>query len=390
MASAGRTGNHRAPGGGVSFEEWMRVARNRPQLLLGTLVIAGVLLAAVPTIPQQGGDPTSVMNVAAQAVASRVTSSKPAPEETGAAAPAVTWTQPETAETTETTEPPAQPTTEAEPTAEARPAGLNLPKGDGPANSLITTGSQTVTLTFDDGPDPNETPKILAILAQYQVKAVFCLVGEQAAKHPDLVKQIAQAGHVLCNHTWNHDLKIGKKKPDEIRADLERTNAAIRAAVPGVQIPYFRAPGGNFTVRLVRVAGADAMTSLYWHVDPRDWYHPEGESDADHVKRVVAEVKAKTRPGSIILSHDFNQPATTEAYHQLMPWLATNFALGVPGQEPAPTVPASATPSTAPATSAPATPSAPATATPTPSASTTTAATEEGVAAAAVTPSATP
>ncbi|MEU4687624.1 polysaccharide deacetylase family protein [Actinoplanes sp. NPDC023714] len=350
---------HRAPGGTVPLDGWLKAARNRPQLMLGTLVVAGLLLTALPTIPQQGGGPTSVMNVAAQAV-SRATSSKPAPEETRIAAPIAT-TRPESAEQAEKPSPAAltaAPTTP--PAAEVQPAKLAVPKGDGPSNSLRTTGSRTVTLTFDDGPDPNETPRILEILAKYDVKAVFCLVGTQAQRYPELVKQISDAGHVLCNHTWDHDLKIGKKKPEQILEDLVRTNEAIRAAVPGAEIPYFRAPGGNFTDRLVRVAyTGGGMTSLYWEVDPRDWEHPAGETAEQHVKRIVSTVKKETRPGSIILSHDFNQPSTTKAYDQLMPWLVKNFSLGIPGQEPAPatTEPTPAPSSPAPVEPTPATPS---------------------------------
>jgi peptidoglycan/xylan/chitin deacetylase (PgdA/CDA1 family) len=363
----------------------MKAARNRPQLMLSTLVVAGVLLTALPTIPQQDGATTSVMNVAAQAV-SRATSSKPVPAETQVAAPpAAPATTPKPEETQEEVKPPAPAVTSAKPSAQVQEAGLAVPKGDGPANSLRTTGSRTVMLSFDDGPDPAETPKILEILAQYQVKAVFCLVGVQAERHPDLVRKISEAGHVLCNHTWDHDLKIGKKKPGQILADLVRTDNAIRAAVPGVAIPYFRAPGGNFTDRLVRVAyQGRGQTSLYWEVDPRDWEHPAGETDAQHVKRVVASVKKETRPGSIILSHDFNQPATTAAYKQLMPWLVANFAVGIPGREQAPVTPTPSAP--APSTSAPATPAP----TPSESAGTGTPATTEGVTATGVTPSATP
>ncbi|MEU8662523.1 polysaccharide deacetylase family protein [Actinoplanes philippinensis] len=235
-----------------------------------------------------------------------------------------------------------------------------MPAGDGPFNSLRTTGSRVVMLSFDDGPDPVQTPKILAMLDKYQVKAVFCLVGTQARRHPDLVRQIVEGGHVLCNHTWNHDLKIGGKKADQIKADLNRTNAAIRAAVPGAEIPYFRAPGGNFTDRLVKTAYGDGMTSLYWEVDPRDWEHPEGETSEQHVKRVIAQVRKETRPGAIVLSHDFNQPDTTAAYEQLLPWLVENFEIGVPGAEtpePAPSTPTPSAPAPTPSRAPSASPS---------------------------------
>jgi peptidoglycan-N-acetylglucosamine deacetylase len=205
-----------------------------------------------------------------------------------------------------------------------------VPAGDGPHRSLRTTGTETVALTFDDGPDPVQTPKILAMLAEYQVKATFCLVGEQVAKHPEIVQQIVAGGHTLCNHTWDHSLTIGKDKPAVIAADLSRTSQAIHDAVPGVEIPFFRAPGGNFSDRLVKVAYTAGMTSLYWEVDPRDWDHDKQTDDAAHVERVVADVRKSVKPGAIVLSHDFNQPDTIKAYEQLLPWLAENFELGTP------------------------------------------------------------
>jgi peptidoglycan-N-acetylglucosamine deacetylase len=224
----------------------------------------------------------------------------------------------------------------------------------GPGRSLRTTGSRAIALTFDDGPDPVQTPRILAMLDTYQVRATFCLVGEQVEKHPEIVQQIAAAGHALCNHTWSHSLTIGKDQPEQIRADLDRTNDAIRAAVPGVEIPFFRAPGGNFTERLVTVADGAEMTSLYWEVDPRDWDHPPGETSAAHVKRLIAEVRATVRPGAIVLSHDFNQPDTIAAYENLLPWLKERFTLGIPGEkapaEPTPSVTTTPPPSEAPAT----------------------------------------
>jgi peptidoglycan/xylan/chitin deacetylase (PgdA/CDA1 family) len=342
------TGTHRAPGT-LPLETWLETAKNRPQVLLGTLVAAGLLLTAVP-IPSSGGENTSVMNAAAQAVASGFAEKQP--ERKSSEQPPAAAARPAASPTV--TPPSPEPTRTVPEREDSGPARVTVPNGDGPANSLVTTGSRVVSLTFDDGPDPNQTPKILALLDEYQVKAVFCLVGTQAQRHPELVRQIVDAGHALCNHTWDHDLAIGKKKPDKIRADLGRTNAAIRAAVPDAEIPYFRAPGGNFTDRLVSVAYADRMTSLYWDVDPRDWYHPDGESYDEHVKRLVADVKKETRAGSIVLAHDFNQPATTEAMRRLLPWLTENFQIGLPGDQAEPTPGETTEPTPEPGTTTPA------------------------------------
>ncbi|MEV4277055.1 polysaccharide deacetylase family protein [Actinoplanes xinjiangensis] len=202
------------------------------------------------------------------------------------------------------------------------------PKGKtGPAGSLLTTGSKGVALTFDDGPDPDLTPKLLKLLAREKVKATFCLVGTQARRHPDLVRAIAKGGHSFCNHSWNHDLKLGKRAHHAIRADLERANAAIRAAVPDAKIRYMRAPGGNFTPALVRISAEMGMHSIYWKVDPRDWEQQETESQHAHRDKIIRSVKRHTRPGSIVLSHDYAQPATIDAYRTLLPWLRKRFHL---------------------------------------------------------------
>ncbi|MCO8272178.1 polysaccharide deacetylase family protein [Actinoplanes sp. TRM 88003] len=339
------TGSHRAPGT-LPIENWLLMGRTRQGALLASLVAIGVLLLAVP--PDQRRDSFDAVNAAAQAVAGVQTEKKTPRPVAPPPAPA------EESDDQKDTEP-AQKEEEAPEKAEATPsAPVNSPSAPapdateaagkkkkeapdaGPGQSLRTTGSQVVALTFDDGPDPVQTPRILALLDKYQVKATFCLVGVQVQRHPGIVREIAAAGHTLCNHTWDHSLTIGKDKPAEIKADLDRTNAAIQAAVPGAPIPFFRAPGGNFTDRLVDVAGTGGMTSIYWEVDPRDWDHPEKETEAQHITRVVNSVREQVKPGAIVLSHDFNQPATIAAYEKLLPYLSEKFELGIPAVEPPP------------------------------------------------------
>jgi len=208
----------------------------------------------------------------------------------------------------------------------SRPAHPKRHAG-GPAGSLIRTGRAGVALTFDDGPDPVQTPRLLDLLAREHVKATFCLVGKRVAAHPGLVRRIAAGGHTLCNHTWQHSLTLGKKKPAVIRADLRRTNNAIRRAVPKARIKYMRAPGGNFTPAFVKAAAGLGMKSIYWQVDPRDWEHPDGESPARHQAKIVHTVKKRVGTGSIVLSHDYRQPATIAAYRKLIPWLRKHYRL---------------------------------------------------------------
>ncbi|MFI7545884.1 polysaccharide deacetylase family protein [Actinoplanes sp. NPDC049599] len=339
LADSGRppvTGSHRAPGT-LPIESWLLIGRRRQQALLATLVAVGLMLIVVP-MQQRGGTEVNPVNAADHAIATetRAPAKKPGKtpqQEAGApaAAPKPTSSTPG--------KPAAEPSGPAQPPASAAASPvIQVPPGDGPAQSLRTTGTATVALTFDDGPDPVQTPKILELLAKYQVKATFCVVGVQVKRHPEIVRQIAAAGHTLCNHTWSHSLTIGRAKPAKIQADLRRTNAAIEAAVPGAQVPFFRAPGGNFTDPLVQTAYADGMTSLYWEVDPRDWEHADNEDDATHVEKIVKSVQKDVKPGAIVLSHDFNQPDTILAYEQLLPWLAEKFELGIPQAQPEPLV----------------------------------------------------
>jgi peptidoglycan-N-acetylglucosamine deacetylase len=204
-------------------------------------------------------------------------------------------------------------------------------RGDGPYGTWRTTGDDYVGLTFDDGPDPTYTPQVLALLRKHEVKATFCLVGVNAKAYPELVRAIAADGHTLCNHSWNHDFRLGSRSRSAIRADLERTNAAIRDAVPGADIRYFRQPGGNWTKSVVAVARELGMTSLHWEVDPQDWRRPGARSIAN-------QVISGTVRGAIVLLHDGggDRQGTVEALRSILPSLTRRFTLAALPCERAP------------------------------------------------------
>jgi len=199
----------------------------------------------------------------------------------------------------------------------------------GIAGVMANTESTGVALTFDDGPDPNYTPKILELLRKNNVKATFCLVGIQVEEFPQLVRDIVADGHTLCNHTWKHDTGLGKKPEDAIRADMQKTQHAIVAAAPGATVKYFRHPGGMWTPRAVKVAKELGMASLGWDVDPMDWNiakYPAGNPMRDHILQVV---RSKVQAGSIVLSHDAggDRAGTLAAYEILLPELKQKFQL---------------------------------------------------------------
>ena len=184
------------------------------------------------------------------------------------------------------------------------------------------TGNAAVALTFDDGPSPAYTPQLLNMLRAHRVKATFCLVGTQVRDNPGLVARIVREGHTLCNHSWHHEMDLGKQPAAVIRANLERTNAEIRRAVPNARIAYFRQPGGLWSATSVAVAKQLGMTPLGWSVDPQDWRKvPAGA--------ITSRVLAHTRKGSIVLLHDGggDRRATMAACRTLIPALKRNYRL---------------------------------------------------------------
>lgn len=159
---------------------------------------------------------------------------------------------------------------------------------------VLDGDARRIVLTFDDGPNPPDTTDLLDLLAREGVPAVFFLVGERVVEHPDLVRRIAADGHVLGNHSWRHD-DLGGWEPDDVRADLERTTAAIRAAVPDAAVPYFRAPYGSWG-RTVPVAATLGMRSMGWQVAVEDWVPPGVD--------VLVERMQAVGPGGVVLLHD--------------------------------------------------------------------------------------
>jgi peptidoglycan/xylan/chitin deacetylase (PgdA/CDA1 family) len=185
---------------------------------------------------------------------------------------------------------------------------------DGPQHYLPCAGTN-IALTIDDGPDPLWTPKILAVLARYQIRATFCMIGQRAAAHPDLVRAVADAGHHIANHTYTHPTPLGQLSPKQIAAELAQATDAITAA--GAPYPtLFRAPGGEWSPTVLSACAKGRMRPLDWSVDPRDWSRPG-------VPHIVDTILVNTRPGAIILDHDGggNRQQTVDALTIALPRL---------------------------------------------------------------------
>ena len=210
---------------------------------------------------------------------------------------------------------PWQPPTPATPTPGVCPRVPGVVQRPGGPQHYLPCVGTNIALTIDDGPDPVWTPKILALLARYQVQATFCMIGRRAAAYPGLVRSVADAGHHIANHTFTHPDPLGALSPTQIAAQLaQATDAITKAGAPHPTL--FRAPGGAWSPAVLTACAAAGMRPLDWSVDPRDWSRPG-------VPHIVDTILTKTQPGAIILDHDGggNRQQTIDALTIALPRL---------------------------------------------------------------------
>ncbi len=154
---------------------------------------------------------------------------------------------------------------------------------------------QSVYLTFDDGPIPEVTPKVLEILDHYGVKATFFMVGENIDKHPEVFEQVLKGGHAVANHTYNH-LKGWDYSLEEYMANVAKCQEAI--AHKSSNRKLFRPPYGKTWIWQRRALQKAGYTVYLWDVLTRD-YDKNRTPEA-----MLAQIKRETRKGSIINFHD--------------------------------------------------------------------------------------
>ncbi len=151
-------------------------------------------------------------------------------------------------------------------------------------------GSSVVYLTFDDGPG-KYTPQVLSLLAAYDAKATFFVIGAQAAADPAGVRAIKAAGHTVANHTWSHP-NLRELSAPAIRTQISRTDAALGFTTRCVRPPY-----GATNSTVATTVSSMGKRSVLWSVDPQDWARPGASTIADRVLSTV-------RPGATVLMHD--------------------------------------------------------------------------------------
>lgn len=169
-------------------------------------------------------------------------------------------------------------------------------------------GGKCVALTFDDGPHPTLTPKLLSILAQEHVHATFYVVGQRVAQWPGIVRRVYQQGNEIGNHSWSHPV-LPKLSTARIKAEIAKTDEAVRRAT-GVIPATVRPPYGSISPRVRAAIGRRQI--VMWDTDTLDWRY--------HDSKRIARVADRTRSGGMVLMHDIH-PRTVAAVGGIIEYL---------------------------------------------------------------------
>ena len=159
----------------------------------------------------------------------------------------------------------------------------------------LPRGNKQLALTYDDGPNDPHTFRLLEILAKHNVQATFFLIGRYVKQRPDIVRELAKAGHVIGNHTFTHPL-LTLKSAREIRNELQTCHTAIQDAA-GDHSNLFRPPFGGRRPAVLRIARELGLEPVMWNVTGYDWNAPPAEV-------IERKVSRRISGGNVILLHD--------------------------------------------------------------------------------------
>lgn len=166
-------------------------------------------------------------------------------------------------------------------------------------------GARGVVLTFDDGPDPVWTPRVLEMLARANAVATFFVIGKKAEEHPELVREILARGHTVGLHSYAHDRLFSLRGERRVRDDFARATKVL-ADIVGEAPAVFRPPIGHTNPIIARVADALDLTVVGWSVSGHD-----GLAGAD-ARLVERRIRRGLRDGAIVLLHDAPERGTHE------------------------------------------------------------------------------
>ena len=158
-----------------------------------------------------------------------------------------------------------------------------------------------LALTFDDGPNPAWTPRLLDVLATYSVRATFFLVGSHAREEPALVRRIVAAGHLIGNHSWSHP-NLALTRSSRVQEELIRASHTLEQ-IAGIPVSFFRPPFGARRPVVLRIARNLGMTPVLWNAMTSDWSNPSAESIARHLIRSIDRAERSGSAANVVL-HD--------------------------------------------------------------------------------------
>jgi peptidoglycan/xylan/chitin deacetylase (PgdA/CDA1 family) len=171
----------------------------------------------------------------------------------------------------------------------------------------VPVGPKELVLTFDDGPNPDHTPKILDALDRHCIKATFFMVGRYAKLHPEIVREVWRRGHTVANHTWSHPILSRMSYSNSVR-QIDRGEDAIKAALVGTTdangiqaeiAPFFRFPGLNHTKRLRGYLSTRNVAIFSCDIGTDDW---RGISPRTLYKRALRMIAS--RGSGVVIFHD--------------------------------------------------------------------------------------
>ena len=172
-------------------------------------------------------------------------------------------------------------------------------------------GHKYIALTFDDGPMPGSTNRILETLDQYDAKATFFMLGNNVQANPDLAKKVADNGHEIANHSITH-ADLNKVSAEQVRKEMIDSKKLIEN-ITGKTPTLFRPPYGSKNDAVHEIANETEQSIALWSIDTYDWQHLNPNATFE-------KVKANVKPGSIILMHDIHQESA-DALPRVMEFL---------------------------------------------------------------------
>jgi peptidoglycan/xylan/chitin deacetylase (PgdA/CDA1 family) len=178
-----------------------------------------------------------------------------------------------------------------------------------PVISHAGNATEGIALTFDDGPSPASTPLLLDLLARHQLPATFFVVGENAARHPELITAILAGGHTIGNHSLRHDYFLMLRAPKTLQADIHATQEIL--AKSGVIPLVFRPPIGICGPRLGKALARENLRAVTYSCRAFD----RGNRD---IRDLAGKILRRLQPGAIVMLHDLPplQKTRTDQWQQ--------------------------------------------------------------------------